>query len=61
MEENSPAGKLRLTSIGKVLWISISSNAMNVIRGRISLSFVVGLALVLLVMLLPILYKSRRK
>jgi len=44
-----------------IAFIVFSSSLLDVIRGRISLSFVVGLALVVLVMLIPIVYQRRRK
>lgn len=44
-----------------IAFIVFSSSLLDVIRGRISLTFVVGLALVVLVMLIPILYQRRRK
>ncbi len=44
-----------------VAFIVFSSSLLEVIRGRISLTFVVGLALVVLVMLIPIVYQRLRK
>lgn len=44
-----------------IAFIVFSSSLLDVIRGRISPTFVVGLALVVLIMLIPILYQRRRK
>jgi len=44
-----------------IAFIVFSSSLLDVIRGRISLTFVVGLVLVVLVMLVPILYQRRKK
>lgn len=44
-----------------IAFIVFSSSLLDVIRGRISPAFVVGLVLVVLVMLVPIVYQRRRK
>lgn len=44
-----------------IAFIVFSSSLLDVIRGRISLTFVVGLVLVVIVMLIPIVYQRRRK
>jgi uncharacterized membrane protein YdjX (TVP38/TMEM64 family)/Fe-S oxidoreductase len=44
-----------------IAFIVFSSSLLDVIRGRVSLTFVVGLALVVMVMLVPIIYQKRRK
>lgn len=44
-----------------IAFIVFSSSLLGVIRGRISLTFVVGLALVIIILLVPIVYQRRRK
>ena len=44
-----------------IAFIVFSSSLLDVIRGRVSLTFVVGLVLVVIVMLIPVVYQRRRK
>jgi uncharacterized membrane protein YdjX (TVP38/TMEM64 family) len=44
-----------------IAFVVFSSSLLDVVRGRISAEFIVGLVLVVMVSLIPVIYKKRRK